>query len=180
MKGSTRHFETTHSSTWMNFPRQTLHYSVCIACQCTTIQLDWSVLYFRFIRVVGIHLNLFLPFYCNSKTKLVLTVTRGVTHSTKAPTDGQLGPACLSAVIDMRFLSLLHPLAPRGPPTKRSVASVRLSEDDGPAATEFLADADDETPVTPVWTDFGHFSNNRDQFLSTEDSGSHSNPSAPT
>lgn len=61
-----------------------------------------------------------------------------------------------------------------------STAQVRLSEDDGPAATEFLADADDETPVTPVWTDFGHFSNNRDQFLSTEDSGSHSNPSAPT
>lgn len=57
-----------------------------------------------------------------------------------------------------------------------STAQVRLSEDDGPAATEFLADADDETPVTPVWTDFGHFSNNRHHFLSSEDSESHSNP----
>ncbi|KAI6118176.1 hypothetical protein F5141DRAFT_605737 [Pisolithus sp. B1] len=64
-----------------------------------------------------------------------------------------------------------------------STAQVRLSEDDGPAATEFLAD--DETPVTPVWTDFppqradGHLSNDRDYFPSSGDSESQSHLSVP-
>ncbi|KAI6037964.1 hypothetical protein EDC04DRAFT_2069200 [Pisolithus marmoratus] len=72
-----------------------------------------------------------------------------------------------------------HPLEPW---STAQEGRVRLSEDDGPAATEFLADADDETPVR--LTDFANMthdaSNISDYFPPSMDNESLSRPTAAT